>query len=460
LFFSDSYAGKISLVPEGMPAKVLMSSGLNQNTLMDILSAKTLSNFKGKWKIIVGIPESGADVPSTAAISAALGLGPVCRSDIEIIQVSTPGDEVKYIQDFFQTGKLEFSKKSAILLLPHSYPSTAEKVVLKISERVPNTEILKTRPGSTFSGNFGGNLDSFGPDFVLLGSSATSGFRSEIDSLISGVSNIAPATDWLQVGHLDEWISLAASNPSNLCPSVITVADPKLGSDLLESSIQGNPASPYDSSYDIDLVTKGDKCQKYTNYAFWTAMGKVRGFDPNPVAANVTAKAVFDRIKSTVCDGALGTTTNICGAGLKMIHKCFKDLNEAIKLKIDQELQLVLGAVPAQCGSGTVKIVRVPQFYVSQGSGNALLDEFVRKVRSMDSLDLRESLSLIALWPNSTNSVVLSEGNLLVPKAGIASVESEITNRYQDVGIKVHFIETRHYHARGGNIHCITNSFR
>jgi hypothetical protein len=49
---------------------------------------------------------------------------------------------------------------------------------------------------------------------------------------------------------------------------------------------------------------------------------------------------------------------------------------------------------------------------------------------------------------------------LLVPKPGIKSIEDKIKEVYDAADIKPHFIETRSFHAKQGNIHCLTNTIR
>ena len=205
--------------------------------------------------------------------------------------------------------------------------------------------------------------------------------------------------DWLQVGHVDELVSVVPSKDA--CGFAILTMNPKLGLDLL----------------------KTEKREKLANIIPKTYQAmKPDGFD--------LTKFVMGRIYDHV---ALGKTSPETAKEVQKGEQAAKHVSAVIG-------SLKAAYAKANPACTDLKVIELP----------------VVLTCDTHSAKLNYCKTLVA---NPVNSIVLGR-DVLVPNPFFPSFRAEITKRLTAAGLTPHFVNTALANMHAGNAHCASNVVR
>ena len=319
-------------------------------------------------------------------------------------------------------------------------------------------------------GHAGGNIEAGPGDLCVIGDDqlarvGANEFEKYATDACRNLDNVVRApTSWLQVGHADE-ITTTIKTGSGPCDFAVLVASPKAARKSL-SERGTEPVWSFPSRFEtkeqkIELLNATPAmamiCQKHLHRR-----------ESSPPRDRPGHRAFLDRVMDL-----------FVGRGRAEIHIAARDYTPCLEMT-NNDLLAVLKENPALDEYNTLVERRLAEFsteYAEKVKKNLpQCGEVGEKFHPVPALfvgepgkEKRESVlpsafgdpnSGYAVFPNLTNGVAL-ESAYYSPDPMNTALKKSLEGLLNDkLKMKTQFLDTSVQHARGGNLHCITNVVR
>lgn len=428
------------LSANNMPVKVLVvysPSQKNQNfviTLMNIVAdmhEKGLVKPEDAFKVHV-IPGWEMQEPDYALIREKVGAERV-KKYVEFNNAYTTVD--MWMQDWGEVGvvKLKSEKKPQTVVFD-SNRGRDNAELPGILASFWNSYLIKNPSEANSGGDYGGNIEVTPDNILLIGNTSTPELREYLEK--HGYKNRMAVleTDWLHVGHVDEYISVCP-NPKAARGYSLIKANPRLALRLIkDSTLEELKAIPLKDYRDAMINVRSYLRKAEVNRAAHKRRKKNEAL-PDDQKFGV---AVLNYIEQP-------ETTSESGVELATGHMVrTSEVEEFIKLNltlanlIDTNLKKACEKISeARKETGKLhSIISFPAFYRVMYSGKH-----------------------IAYLPGSVNQLILNN-QLIVPDPKIEIMRKNIARSVSMLGLQANFVDSLPYHNLQGQIHCGTNVFR
>ncbi|HAE39519.1 MAG TPA: hypothetical protein DCG57_12935 [Candidatus Riflebacteria bacterium] len=298
-----------------------------------------------------------------------------------------------------------------------------------------NSYLLKN-PSTQFSGgDYGGNIEVTPDNILLIGNTSTPELRGFLEK--NGYKNRMAVleTDWLHVGHVDEYISVCPNAKAARGYTLIK-ANPRLALRLIkDSSLADLRAIPLKDYRDAMIEVRKYLLKAEVNRA---AQKKRKNNEALPEDQKFGV-AVLNYLE-------LSETTSESGMELATGHMVRgSEVEEFIKLNLT-----LANLIDANLKKACEKISEVRK--EKEGKLHSIIS-FPALFRAM------YGGKHIAYIPGSVNQLILNN-QLIVPDPKIEIMRKYIARTLGKMGLQANFVDSLPYHNLQGQIHCGTNVFR
>lgn len=302
-----------------------------------------------------------------------------------------------------------------------------------------NSYLVKN-PSNQFSGgDYGGNIEVTPDNILLIGNTSTQQLRDYLEKHGYRDRMAVLETDWLTVGHVDEYISVCP-NPKAARGYTLIKANPRLALRMIKDSSEAELNKVPHKEYRQALLrirhylhrAEIDRA-KAIKAGRSTISGGEKGF----------AETVLDYIeKPDSVDETMPAM--LSGASLSSGHQItMSQVEDFIKLNLTIG-NLVDTNVKAACRK------------ISQVSKSAK----AHSILSFPALFRKMSDGKhIAYLPGSVNQLILNE-QLIVPDPKVKAMRHYIQRTAARIGLNANFVDSLPYHNLQGQLHCGSNVFR
>ena len=305
-----------------------------------------------------------------------------------------------WLQDFGEIAMAKMKKEDEPKLLV--IDSNRGQGLAEVPEALAkywNCRFMKINPELTGGGDHGGNIEVTPDDVMIIGSHASKELIALFEKLGYKDRMAVVDTDWLAVGHCDEYISIApnAKSPSGY---TIFVADPTLAFEIIKRA----------DEKDILEGTSGRYAKSLAMIKRVLAGKDIKGIMDDEDEAKEMAKRAKDIIAS----------------------------NKRIKKIIDANIDILMKTVDNARGTpdGMHSVVPLPVFFWEGRTKKSL-----------------------AFLPDVVNLLSVRD-HLIIPDPQCSVFADYIRGIVKKAGFKAHFVEDMFYHDLMGEIHCGTNVLR
>jgi hypothetical protein len=299
-----------------------------------------------------------------------------------------------------------------------------------------NSYLVKN-PSNQFSGgDYGGNIEVTPDNILLIGNTSTQALRDYLEK--NGYRNRMAVleTDWLTVGHVDEYISVCP-NPKAARGYTLIKANPRLALRMIKNSSEAEINKVPHKEYRKALL-------RIRHYLHRAEIDRAKAGRSNISASEKGfAETVLDYIeKPDSVDETLPAM--LSGASLSSDHEIpMSQVEEFIKLNltignlIDTNVKTACQKISQVTKSGkSHSIISFPALY-RKTSGN----------------------KHIAYLPGSVNQLILND-QLIVPDPKVRAMRLYIQKTTEKIGLHANFVDSLPYHNLEGQLHCGSNVFR
>lgn len=434
------------LSPNNMPVKVLVvytPGNKNENFVIALINIVASMHEKGlvkkedsfKVHIIPGWEMNEADHEN---IRNKVGAERVARY-VEFNNKFSTRD--MWMQDWGEVGviKLKNEKKPQTVVFD-SNRGRDNAELPGILAGFWNSYLVKNPSQANSGGDYGGNIEVTPDNILLIGNTSTEELRNYLSS--HGYKNRMAVleTDWLHVGHVDEYISVCP-NPKAARGYTLIKANPRLALRLIKDA----------SEEELKAITQKD---------YRDAMIKVRKY---------LRKAEADRAKSRKRTGTAASNKKPPFAQAVLAYIELPDGADASQEQLRSGVELASGH--------TVSADEVEEFIKLNLTLGNLIDTNVKRACDIISEVRKETgkphsvISFPALYrqmysgkhiaylPGSVNQLILNN-QLIVPDPKVENMRRHISRVAGMIGLNANFIDSLPYHNLQGQLHCGTNVFR
>lgn len=312
-----------------------------------------------------------------------------------------------------------------------------------------NCACLKNPSNRFACGDYGGNVEITPDDVLIIGNTSTEEFREFLASHGYRDRMVVVETDWLRVGHCDEYLSVIP-NPKAAEGFTVVKANPRQALRLIKDSPRADLDRIDVPEYREMMLAVHD----YLNSAAGAAAPRgVQDADGGP-ATTYQERVVkyLDSLDATGAPGphpmpimrhlsfgpSSGTDTDAADRKAAMARaEEFVKKNLALAAVIDSNIKAV-----------TAKIDEVNN-----------TPKAVHSVLSFPVLYHQKGPRHIAFVPGVVNQLIVRR-HLIIPDPKIKAFRDYIAGVATKVGLVPHFLDDMPYHTLEGEIHCGTNVFR
>ncbi|HTL12425.1 MAG TPA: protein-arginine deiminase family protein [Bdellovibrionota bacterium] len=282
-------------------------------------------------------------------------------------------------------------------------------------------------PGGDQGGNFGGNIEGFPGDTLVVGNTISNELRAALarqsavsDAPGGGLVNVQ--TDWLEVGHADEAYNVVPTGDPAPCNFAVLYASPALGLNLARAAVASGAcggSSPPEQCY----------------------------LEP---PRNPPAQRPRPWVSGSSCLDGLPTVGYAGGSRLTVDDALgcqdFVDANNAYEAIIQRDVAKIRDEVQRRTGCTAVRTLPVPTTYRPDGAGGR---------NGWGNSDDYSS----AVNPNPVNGLVLNR-TMVVPRQSNPLFANAVQQTLGSVGVSAEFIDDTYYHFNVGEVHCSSQALR
>lgn len=434
------------LSPNNMPIKVLVvytPGQKNENFVISLVNIVASMHEKGlvkeedafKVHIIPGWEMNEADYEN---IRTKVGAERV-QKYVEFNKGFTTRD--MWMQDWGEVGVVKVKgqdKPQTVVFDSNRGRDNAE--LPEILAKFWNSYLVKNPSNANSGGDYGGNIEVTPDNVLLIGNTSTDELRGYLEKHGYKDRLAVLETDWLHVGHVDEYISVCP-NPRALRGYTLIKANPRLALRLIrDASDEELKAIPLKEYRDALINVK--------KYLVKAEADRAKALKQRRTSRTATKKPFSEAVLEYIelpegSDEALIQSSS--GADLASGHAVLKDeVEEFIKLN------LTLGnMIDTNVKRACDKISEVRK---DAGKPHSVLS-FPALFRKM------YSGKHIAYLPGSVNQLILNN-QLIVPDPKVSAMRKHISKAASMIGLHANFIDSLPYHNLQGQLHCGTNVFR
>jgi len=331
----------------------------------------------------------------------------------QLQMISTPSDEALWAQDYFEvavdgkTGRptlidLPYTNREGELI-PAALGLTCDVDVI----RQPFYDEILTDVGS---GEYGGNIEAFPGNIVLIGNNMTTELAEHLAGIIEQ-DVYAINVGWLETGHVDELFSLLpAKNRQPPCDFAITYASPNKAFTVLKENnfdrSRDQISPPVHDDLDVNATANDQRIhQCLHDYVVHHRTGR--------------------RIESEYCQELI------------MANNTYSNI-------ILRELETILSLVRDNTGCRAIELLEVPVLFAPA----QIQDEYGH------FSDLANAIN-----PNGVNNILVNE-TVFLPKQPYPAMRNEVVKSMHKLGIATKEVEASLAHQLSGGLHCLSNTIR
>ncbi|PKL45024.1 MAG: hypothetical protein CVV41_02750 [Candidatus Riflebacteria bacterium HGW-Riflebacteria-1] len=302
-----------------------------------------------------------------------------------------------------------------------------------------NGFVMKNPSKAGSCGDYGGNIEVTPDNVLLIGNTSTPELRAYLEK--HGYANRMAVleTDWLQVGHVDEYISVC---PNAKAPRGYTLikANPRLALRLIKDASPAELNAIKQEDYRLMLI----KVRNYLREAERKRGRHVPADDetaaPQP---EEFSNAVIDYLTKDETGAFVLPPLNLA-LGIRPSSPGDKEVEDFIKLNLTLA-NVIDTNVKAACN-------KISQVRKESGKAHSVISfpSLFHKMRNGKH---------IAYIPGSVNQLILHD-QLIVPDPQVERLRQNIARTASMIGLKANFVDSMSYHSKQGQIHCGTNVFR
>ncbi|NLI75039.1 MAG: hypothetical protein GX442_01200 [Candidatus Riflebacteria bacterium] len=436
------------LGPNNVPLKVLVVANPGQTMHFAVELIKTIAAIneadqppaEERVKVHVVLSHASARAQLASAVP------PLLKNLVEVNDKFFTTDQ--WMQDWGEVAAIRVKgdpKQHIAVLDSNRGRGIAE--LPKILANFWNCACLKN-PSTRFAcGDYGGNVEVTPDDVLIIGNTSTEEFREFLASHGYRDRMVVVETDWLRVGHCDEYLSVIP-NPKAAEGFTVVKANPRQALRLIKDSPRPDLEKIEVPEYREMMLAVHD----YLNSAAGVAATRgVQAADAGP-ATPYQARVVkyLDSLDATGAPGPhplplmrnLGTVPPAgAGSGDRAAAMAraeeFVKMNLALATVIDSNIKAV-----------TAKIDEVNK-----------TPKAIHSVLSFPVLYHQRGGKHIAFVPGVVNQLIVRR-HLIIPDPKIKAFRDYIAGVATKVGLVPHFLDDMPYHTLEGEIHCGTNVFR
>ncbi|MFZ5953443.1 MAG: protein-arginine deiminase family protein [Candidatus Rifleibacteriota bacterium] len=303
-----------------------------------------------------------------------------------------------------------------------------------------NSYLVKNPSNQYSCGDYGGNIEVTPDNILLIGNTSTNELRSFLEN--RGYKNRMAVleTDWLTVGHVDEYISICPNKNATRGYTLIK-ANPRLALKLIKSASEKELMEISHKDYREALI----RVRNYLHRAEVQRAKAIKsGRRPSSNKPESFSEAVLDYINgSEISDETLPQM--ISGTEPSKEHgisdnqvEDFIKLNLTIGNLIDTNVKNACRKISEVRGDPQKphSIISFPALFRKTMYGNH-----------------------IAYLPGSVNQLILND-QLIVPDPKVKAMRMHIKRVVEKMGLHPNFIDSLPYHNLQGQLHCGSNVFR
>jgi len=297
--------------------------------------------------------------------------------------------------------------------------------------------LLKNPSTRNSGGDYGGNIEVTPDNILLIGNTSTPELRAYLEK--HGYSNRMAVleTDWLHVGHVDEYISVCP-NPKALRGYTLIKANPRLALRLVKDTPDAElKAIPQKEYRDAMLAVK--------KFMVEAEKQRAEALKLDAPARRRRTRSFGEAVLKYLESSEEMLSSSESGAGLAWGHEIARsDVEKFIQLNLT-----LANLIDANVKKACDKISEVRK---DAGKPHSVLS-FPALFRKMSGT------KHIAYLPGSVNQLILNN-QLIVPDPKVRSMRLHISKTAAKVGLHANFIDSLPYHNLQGQLHCGTNVFR
>ncbi len=304
-----------------------------------------------------------------------------------------------------------------------------------------NSYLIKN-PSNEFSGgDYGGNIEVTPDNVLLIGNTSTPVLRAFLEMRGYEGRMAVLDTDWLFVGHVDEYISVCP-NPKAKRGYALIRANPRLALKLIKDT----PIA------ELEKITIENYRQELINvhkYLFKAKAARARSARSGR-ARKGREQVSFAEAVLRYLDGS----TDVSGHGQVNFSLDIKNTDSEDQSELAAEEFIRLNLTIAQLIDGNIKKAcdTITQVRKDNNKFHSVLSfpALFHKIRYGKH---------VAYIPGSVNQLILHD-QMIVPDPQIESFRGNIARTASMIGMHANFVDSLPYHNAQGQIHCGTNVFR
>jgi protein-arginine deiminase len=337
-----------------------------------------------------------------------------------------------WMQDWGEVGvvKLKTDPKAQLLVFDSNRGRRNSKLP-KLLSKFWNSYYLKNPSHKKSTGDYGGNIEATPDNILVVGNTSTKALREFLNTHGYKDRMVIVETDWLNIGHCDEYISIAP-NPKSKTGYTIIRANPRLALKLIKDT----------SKEELEQISHKDYREKLL---------AVKDYLTRKARPLSSISENRDNRQITLADivSCIDDQGNIPEKYISMRLGVKKETNIAKEVKEFISINLALATVI------DTNIENLKKKIASVNKAPLEKQSFV----SYPVLYHTKGGKHIAFIPGTVNQLILNK-HLVIPDPLIKSFRQNISKTTKKLGLKAHFINNMPYHLLDGEIHCGTNVFR
>jgi len=434
------------LSPNNVPVKVLVvytPGQKNENFVISLVNIVAGMHEKGQvrkgeeFKVHI-IPGWEMNEKDYEHIKSQVGAERVARY-VEFNKAYTTRD--MWMQDWGEVGVVKIKgepKPQTVVFDSNRGRDNAE--LPEILAKFWNSYLVKNPSEAYSGGDYGGNIEVTPDNVLLIGDTSTPELRTYLEK--HGYQNRMAVleTEWLHVGHVDEYISVCP-NPKAARGYTLIKANPRLALRLVKDATDEELKTIEHKEYRDALL----KIKKYLVKAeAEKAKALKQGRKTRAGARKPFSEAVLEYINLPE-ETTEALIKSKSGAILAAGHEVSGDeVEEFIKLNLTLG-NLIDTNVKRACD-------KISEVRKEAGKPHSVLS-FPALFRKM------YGGKHIAYLPGSVNQLILNN-QLIVPDPKVNAMRRHIARAADMIGLHANFIDSLPYHNLQGQLHCGTNVFR
>ncbi|OGK07166.1 MAG: hypothetical protein A2W80_12030 [Candidatus Riflebacteria bacterium GWC2_50_8] len=355
---------------------------------------------------------------------------------VEFSSIATNNDV--WMQDWGEVGvvKLKSEAKAQLVVFDSNRGRGTSDLPARLAH-FWNGFVMKNPSESRSGGDYGGNIEVTPDNILLIGNTSTPELRGYFEKHGYAGRMAVLETDWLHVGHVDEYISVCP-NPKAPRGYTLIKANPRLALRLIKDASPAELNAIPQDDYRKMLIA----VRNYLREAERKRGRRVVDDEAVPQEEQFS-RAVIDYLTKDESGAYVLPAMDLSMDGSSGAP-ADKEVEDFIKLNLTLA-NLIDTNVKAACA-------KISEVRKESGKSHSVLS-FPALYKKM------WGGKHIAYIPGSVNQLILNN-QLIVPDPQVERLRKNIARSASMIGLHANFVDSLPYHNAQGQIHCGTNVFR